>query len=119
AKRLEILGGLADDLSGETRSLARVASPEDLDALARWFDGIVKKGIVDRAGSIAGLHALTPAEKIELFTRLADKLGEASREAEKVAGESPPHSQPALKRMAETAREGQAKLRELARNVGA
>lgn len=119
AQRLEILGGLADDLSGETRSLARVASPEDLDALARWFDGIVRKGIVDRAGSVAGLNTLTPAEKAELFTRLADKLAEAGREAEKVAGESPPHSQPALKKMADTAKDGQAKLRELARNAGA
>lgn len=114
AKRLEVLGGLADDLSAETRSLARVASPDDLRDLARWFDKVVKDGVVKQAKNLP-IHALNPAEKATLFDSLAGKLGAAGQEAEALAREAPSESQPALRKVAETARDGQKALRELAR----
>jgi hypothetical protein len=113
-KRLEVLGDMADDLHAETRSLARVASPEELNDLARWFDKVVHTGIVRQAGQMAP-HAMTAAEKAALFDQLAGKLFEAGAEAEKVSREAPPASQPALKKIADTARDGQKKLRALAR----
>ena len=42
AERLQVLSGLADDLSAQARSLARVASPDELRDLARWYDRVVK-----------------------------------------------------------------------------
>ena len=117
AKRLELLGDMADDLNAETRSLARVASPEELNDLARWFDRVVNKGIVQQAGQLAP-HALSAAEKAALFDQLAGKLSEAGAEAEKVSREAPPASQPALKKIADTARDGRKKLRDIARGEG-
>ena len=113
-KRLEVLGEMADDLNAETRSLARVAGPEDLDELARLFARVVNAGIVRQAGQMAP-HAMTAAEKTMLLDQLAGKLAEAGAEAEKVSREAPPASQPALKRIADTARDGQKKLRDIAR----
>lgn len=114
AKRLEVLGEMADDLHSETRGLARVAGPEELDDLARLFAKVVNGGLVRQAGQMAP-HAMTAAEKAALLGQLADKLSEAGAEAEKVAREAPPASQPALKRIADTARDGQKKLRDIAR----
>jgi len=113
-KRLEVLGEMADDLNAETRSLARVAGPEELDELARLFAKVVNAGIVRQAGQMAP-HAMTAAEKTMLLDQLAGKLSEAGAEAEKVSREAPPASQPALKRIADTARDGQKKLRDIAR----
>jgi hypothetical protein len=113
AKRLEALGGLADDLQSEARALARVAGPDELNELADWYRRVVHRGIVDRAEKVPE-HALTRAEKEALFGGLADRLGDAAQEADRLAGHAPPGSQPALKKIAETARDGQQKLRRLA-----
>ena len=50
-----------------------------------------------------------------LFDQLASKLSEAGAEAEKLSHEAPPASQPALKKIADSARDGQKKLRDIAR----
>ncbi|HUR55370.1 MAG TPA: hypothetical protein VMZ71_14650 [Gemmataceae bacterium] len=115
-KRLVVLGDMADDLNAETKSLARVASPEELNDLAHWFGKVVNKGIVQQAGQMAP-HAMTAAEKVALFNQLAGKLSEAGAEVEKVSREAPTASQPALKKIADTARDGQMKLRAMAREV--
>lgn len=114
AKRLELLGEMADDLNAETRGLARVASPEELNEMARLFDRVVTTGIVRQAGQMAP-HALSAAEKAALLDQLAGKLSEAGAEAEKLSREAPPASQPALKTIADSARNGEKKLREIAR----
>jgi len=115
-KRLVVLGDMADDLNAETKSLARVANPEELNDLASWFHKVVNKGIVLQAGQMAP-HAMTATEKVKLLNELAVKLSEAGAEAEKVSREAPPASQPALKKIADTARDGQMKLRAIAREV--
>lgn len=114
AERLLILGGLADDLSLQARSLARVASRNELGDLARWYDQVVKNAIVPQAENVPAL-AMVPAERAArdaLLKSLVDKLNENAAEMDKLLGEVPPEAKPALQRMTESAREGQKKLQE-------
>lgn len=109
AKKLQALGDLADNLASEARGLARIASPDDLRDVARWFDKVVKDGVVRQADKIAPA-AMTPAERKALLESLARKLEATAAEVEKVAGECPPESKQHLQRIAEAARDGQKKL---------
>lgn len=117
AKKLQILGGLAEDLSGEARALSRIASPEELQDVARWFDRVVKSGIVKQAEKIPP-QAMTPTELKAQFTDLANKLNATANEVERAMGEVPPESKPALQRIVDVARDGQKKLGEVARLKG-
>ncbi|HEY1192040.1 MAG TPA: hypothetical protein VGE74_30705 [Gemmata sp.] len=112
-KRLEVLGGMAEDLAGETRGMARIASPTELKDLARLYDKVVKDGIVRQAKELP-IH-MDRGEKQRLLDGLKTRLEADAAEADKVAREAPQDSQPALKRVADTAREG---ARELARTEG-
>jgi len=115
--RLDALAGLAEDLAAESRGLALVAGEEDMREVAGWFR-TVSDGVIEQAGKVPP-HALTPDQKRALLTRLTDRLAEAGRAAEQAARESPPHAQPALRSIAETARDGQTKLQALAAREGA
>jgi hypothetical protein len=116
AQRLEVLGGMADDLSGEARNLARVATAEELRELSGLFRKVVDDGIIKQARDFPP-HGLSVSERKTLFETLAAKLAEAGQEADRSARESPPHAQPALKTIADTARDGQTRLRAMAREV--
>ncbi|AMV23165.1 hypothetical protein VT84_02055 [Gemmata sp. SH-PL17] len=108
AKRLEALGGMADDLASETRGMARIASSAELKELARQYDRVVKDGMVRRAQE---LPALMPrSEKQKLLDTLATKLETDASEADKLSREAPQDAQPTLKRIADTAREGAREL---------
>lgn len=109
AKRLEVLGGMADDLAGETRGMARVASPAELKDLARWYDKVVKDGMVRQAKDMPP-QAMPAAEKKKLLDGLAAKLDAAAAEADKLSREAPQDAQPTLKRIADTARDGAREL---------
>ncbi len=113
AKKLEVLGAMADDLAGETRGMARIASGAELKQMAGWYEKVVRDGMLPQADKLP-LH-MTPVEKAKLLDALAAKLNADATEAENVAREAPPDAQPALKRMADTAREGEKSLRALAR----
>jgi len=112
-KKLEVLGAMADDLAGETRGMARLATGAELRQMAGWYEKVVRDGMVPQADKLP-LH-MSAAEKARLLDALAAKLDADAAEADKVARESPPDAQPALKRMADTAREGEKSLRALAR----
>lgn len=111
AQRLEVLGGLADDLSAEARKLARVANTDELRDLSGWYQKVVDEGILVEARKMP--LGMNPTEKKALFDRLSARLAETKQEADNVVGSAPPHAQPALKTISDTAREGQAKLREI------
>jgi len=118
ARRLELLGGLADTLSAETRTLARVADPDELKELSEWFRKVVDDGIVRQAERLPP-HAVTQEARRALFEQLAARLARTGDEADRAAGESPPHARPALRTIADTARDGRAKLRAVLAREGA
>src|SRR5262249_50657281 len=115
-QKLELLEGMADDLSSETRGLARVASEDELKSLAGWYERVVGGGIVKLA-AVRPAHALTPAERnarAELLNRLAGQLATVAQKTEEIAREVPPNRQRVLEGIVNTARSGQTKLRQLA-----
>lgn len=113
ARKLQVLGAMADDLSTEARGLARIASPEELKDVARWFDRVVERGVIRQAEQTPP-NAMTPAERKEELTALARKLGEVADEVKKASGEVPPDAKPILERIVDTARNGQKKLQDMA-----
>jgi hypothetical protein len=115
AKRLELLGGMAEDISAETRGMARIAPGSDLKQMAGWYEKTVKEGLVRQAGNSRLEREMTAAERAKLLESLAAKLDADAAAAEALSRESPPDAQPALKRMAEAAREGKDSLRAAAR----
>ena len=113
AKRLETLGGMADDLSSGTRDMARIASGPELKQMAGWYEKVVRDGMVKRAENLP-VH-MSASEKAKLLEPLAARLNANATDAEKMSLEVPPDAQPALKRIADTAREGEKSLRAIAR----
>jgi hypothetical protein len=109
-QRLEVLGSLAGDLCTEAKSLSKVANPDELRDLSGMFQKVVNDGIVGQAAHMNPL-ALTPTQRQELLQKLSARLAEAGQQADQAARESPPHAQPALKTIADTARDGQVKLK--------
>ncbi|HEX4608494.1 MAG TPA: hypothetical protein VH092_09835 [Urbifossiella sp.] len=116
--RLDALAGLAEDLAAEGRGLALVAGADEMREFADWFRTVVADGVVEQAGRVPP-HALTPDQRRALFDRLTARLAEAGQAAERAAKDSPPHAQPALRSIADTARDGQTKLRAIAAREGA
>jgi hypothetical protein len=108
-ERLQLLGGLADAISSQTRNLARVANPSDLNELAALFDKVIHTGLARQVETMPD-HALTLTEKQELYSSLAQKLGTLATDAETLAHEVPPEAKPALQKIAVSAREGQKKF---------
>ena len=114
AKRLQMLSGLADDLSAQARSLARVRQPDELGDLARWYDQVVKDAIVKQAERCAGVRdgpGRTGRARgdAQVARRETDETRGGNRQ---VAERGAAGSEAALQRMTESAREGQKKLQE-------
>ena len=116
--RLDALAGLAEDLAAESRGLALVAGADEMRELADWFRTVVADGMVPQAERIPP-HSLTPDQRRQMLDRLTTRLAEAGHAAEQAAKDSPPHAQPALRSIADTARDGQTKLRAIAAREGA
>lgn len=109
--RLANLGLLAEDVRLEARDLARVASAEDLKALAGWYDKLVREGLMTQAEA---LPKLEPAARAALLRNLADRLTTAGDDADQMSRDVPQEARDSMRRMAETAKAGQQKLRQLA-----
>jgi hypothetical protein len=112
ARRLQVLGGMADDLSTQAHNLARAASADELRDLANWYEKVVKEAIVKQAETLRGA-TLTPAEATargETLGTLSKQLGDTADETDKLLGAVPPQAKPALQKIADSARDGQKKL---------
>lgn len=112
-EKLDILGGLADDLAGEARALARVAETGELTELSALFRAAAG-GVAQQADRVADAPGLRPEERAAALTAAETKLKLAADELARVAEESPPNAQPVLRGIVGTAREGEAKVREAA-----
>ncbi|MFL5342371.1 MAG: hypothetical protein ACJ8F7_19660 [Gemmataceae bacterium] len=103
-RRVQTLAALADDLETETSSLALVARTEDLTALAKMYDDVIRKGLVEQAGY------MTPDDKDKELRQLAGRLLEASIRAIRRAEEVPPGAAGPLRTIAAAANYGKDKL---------
>lgn len=110
-ERIESLADLAEDLHKGTRTLARDASPADLNALAERYREVVLKGIVAQAKS------LPMSERTLVLEPIASRLTRTSSEADALASEVTPESAHALRMIAAAARDGDLTLRELLRTA--
>ena len=111
-KRLHVLSGMADDLSAQACALARVASPEELRDLARWYDKVVNDGLVKQAENLP-VRTRTPAEeqaRTAALNALAKQLSNTAAETDNLLRSVPPESKPALQKIVDTARHGQKKI---------
>jgi hypothetical protein len=113
AERLQIFNSMAEDISTETRGMALLASDAELRQMAGWYEKAVKSGMVAQASNLP--DTMDPAEKTKLLDSYAAKLNADAAAAESLSPKAPPAAQPALKQMADSAREGEKKLRETAR----
>lgn len=107
-RKLEVLSDMADTIANDTRGMARIASGSHLRQMAGWYDDVVTNGLVKQAEKPIDLPA---EDKTRFLTGLADKLKADATEAEKLSREAPQDAQPALQRMAATARAGEKAIR--------
>lgn len=110
-ERAEELANLADGLQNETRNVARVASAEDLAALAALYRDVVKKGLMTQADE------MTTEERQQTLPGLADRLWKAADDADRLAADVPPAAQGPLKQIAAEARAANQALRKKAGEV--
>lgn len=111
-KRLEELNGMADDIAVHARGMARITTGAELKEMVGWYEKTVQDGMVPTARELSDYK---PAEREKVLDGLAAKLNADAVAAETLAREAPQDAQPALQRMAETAREGEKALRAAAR----
>jgi hypothetical protein len=112
AERLAALAGMAGDLSAQARGLARVASPEELRDLAKWYDRVVRDGIVKQAENLPS-RTRTPAEeeaRRATLNALTKQLSETATETDQLLASVPPDAKPVLQKIVETARDGQKRI---------
>ena len=112
AERLQVLTALADDLSAQARALARVASPDELKDLARWYERVVENGALPQAETIKAKVEKT-ADDQEAVKTLVFRLGDTAAEAERLMGEVSAEAKPALERIVQAARTGRKKALEV------
>lgn len=112
-ERLQILNGMADDISADTRGMARIASVSELKQMAGWYEKTVKEGMVKQANNLP--LDMSQSEKAKLLGSVADRLAADANAADSLSREAPPDAQAALKQLADSAREGEKSLRATAR----
>lgn len=112
-QKLEALGGMAEELAGEARGMARLAPGAELRQMAGWYEKVVRDGLEPQSRKLP--PHVPAATKAELLNGLATKLDADAAAADKLSGEAPQDAQPALKRMADAARDVGNKLRAAAR----
>lgn len=114
AKRLELLGGMADAIASDTRTVARIAPADKLKQRAGLYENVVRDAMAARAKELRDQTFVPATEKAQVFNTLAEKLKADATAADNLAKEAPQDAQPALKRLADAAREGEKSLRSAA-----
>jgi hypothetical protein len=102
--RIEALAILASELHGETRLLARADAPEELWALARLYEQVVRE-VTEKH-----VRDLPAAEHGQVLVPLAGRLAWAEAEAERLAREVPEASAGPLLDIAAAAHDGDQRL---------
>lgn len=106
AEKVEQLAQLAGDLRDESRALARVADKEDLDALANHYVSIVQQGVLVQAREMASRDR-------GMLAGIAEDLRQTGRDFQRLAESVPPAALDSIRKIAQTATEGDLHLRTL------
>jgi hypothetical protein len=106
-ERVEALADLADGLQDEMQTMLPGAEAEDVQHLARLYDEVVRKGVMANAG------ALTAKERGLILEGIMQRLTRAAGAADNLAQKVPPASSAPLRLVADAARAGDSRLREL------
>jgi hypothetical protein len=104
---VETLAKLAENLQGESRSLAQVAGPKELQTLAKLYSKVVEEGLVQRA------RKLPAAERREVLDPILSQLMIAKKDAEEMAQKAPAESAIPFQVIAAAARNSDLQLRKL------
>jgi hypothetical protein len=104
-KRLEALADLADDLQSHTQKLIRQAQAKDLQQLAQLYDRVIREGITQSARDVP------PAQRIQVFEPIVNRLTRATLDAEGMRTGIPADSAGALQLIASAAQRGRDELR--------
>jgi len=112
ADRFRALADLAEDFSGEVKSLAPVPEAKEvLDDLVTKYEKVVNKGLVEMAGD------LPHGERIQLLNEVGERLHRAGREVDelgdKLSSKIPKASRESLQRLTKIAHDADIKLRDL------
>jgi len=103
-ERVVALADIADDLHRETQDLARAASGEDLLAVAKLYDRVVRDGILVQA------RALPLEERGRVLKPIADNLRDAGLLADSLAREGSVPAAEAFTLIARAARDANEQL---------
>jgi hypothetical protein len=103
-ERIEILADVADDLRGETRTLAQASALRELTALATLYHRVVNDGIVQQA------KVLPPSQRRAVLNHIADRLARTATMIEQLAQRTETEYARPLRTIAETARKGNRQL---------
>ena len=106
-ERVEHLAKLAQNLEGESRSLAQVAGSKDLHSLAKLYSKVVEEGLVQRA------RKLPAKERRQVLDPILSQLMVAKKEAEEMVRKTPPESAAPFQVIAAAAGNGDQQLRKL------
>lgn len=112
-ERVLKLAGLAADLRAETQALAKAAEDDEMRSLAKMYESVVTRGVVTQAEQMTKFN--TPvADRQAAIKAAAAELSQAAKDVTALAPTASPRVQPLLHRIATTARDGEARLLQLA-----
>jgi hypothetical protein len=106
-RRLAILADLAETLGAESMFLAHADGAKELTDVARWYDKVVSKGVVDRARAVPMEER---QETLDPVWRLLQARGQA---ADQLARKAPAALAEPLRQVAAAARRGSQELKQL------
>lgn len=111
--RVTKLASLAADLRTETQALSKAAHREEMLSLARMYETVVEKGIVRQSEKMTVFNTPIAERQAALKTAMAE-LGRTATEVTALVPMASQQVQPLLQRIAKTARDGEARLLQLA-----
>lgn len=103
SERLKLLQQLAKYLHEEAKVLSKVA-PTEMESIAKMYGSLVRDGFIEQA------NQLSPAERRTLLKDCLELLNETEQEANRLATESPPGADTALRDIAAAARDGKTRI---------
>ncbi len=109
--RLVPLLALAEELRMRTQELVFVAPAKDLASLASLYEQVIERGVVPQAEQLA---QVTP----ERIRQIAMQLASSETMLRQLLAEAPPASIDPLKKMADSAQEGDQRLRRFTGKLG-